>query len=58
MALFAHEIDLVILSAEEKLRDRTAILTLILIDRHDLTSQRVIVAPHLGQVIWLQGVPL
>ena len=58
MALFAHEIDFVILSAEEKLRDRTAILTLILIDRHDLTSQRVIVAPHLEQVIWLQGVPL
>ena len=58
MALVALKIDAVILGAEEKFRDRSAILTLVLVDRHDPSPQRVIVAPHLGHVLWLQGVPL
>ena len=57
MALIALKVDIVILGAEEKFRYRPTILTLKLIDRHDPASQRVIVAPHLGHVLWLQGVP-
>ena len=58
MALFARKIDIVILAAEEKFCDRSAILTLVLVDRHDPSPQRVIVAPHFGHVLWLQGIPL
>jgi hypothetical protein len=58
MALLAHKVDIVLPCAEVKFCDRTAILTLKLIDRHDPSSQRVIVAPHLGHALRLQGVPL
>jgi len=56
--LRAQKVNVILCGTKEEFSGFSAILALEFINGQNRTSQRVILAPHLGHVLWLHGFPL